>query len=283
MTEPMEKAKRKGKPRVDRYSQNEAFAIIVFSLTVMLFFRLDVSLGAIAFKSRWGWGYDISYVLILAFIIFFWLMRRWDILSTWHVLARIFAIVCGGLVSMFTIPIAGFLLSGLGSTAENEIDMLLVALIGATIAMWFVAKFRELTLPRNKMKVIALSACVVSIALCNGSRAYGNQAWGSRGGLFLHTSTSTHNYYAIYYAKPGALIFEQMDIYECDLLSLNCEKVHRILPKSYNSTSSYQFIRHDRIDRRPYHQVVELVTGDNDNALLLVEDVVRFDSSEDGE
>ncbi|MCB9458369.1 MAG: hypothetical protein H6670_01880 [Anaerolineaceae bacterium] len=281
MTEAAEKFKRKGKPRTDRYSQNEAFAVIVFSLAVMLFFRLDVSLGAIAFKSRWG--YDISYVLILAFTIFFWLMRRWDILSTWHVLAQILAIVCGGLVSMFTIPVAGLFLSGLGTAAENEIDMLLVALIGATIAMWFVAKFGKLTLPRNKMKFIALSACLVSIALCNGSLAYGIQAWGGYGGLFIHTSTSTHNYYGVYYAKPGPLIIEIMDIYECDSISLNCEKVHRILPKSYNSTFSYQFITRDQIDRRPYHQVVELLTGDNDNALLLVEDVVWFDSSEDGE
>ena len=275
MTEPVEKAKRKSKPHVDRYSQNEAFAVMVFSLAMMLLFWLDEVFGSIALQYMVGKGLLVKAILVFIPLGFFRLLYRWDYITnrqSW-VFGLVFMMVM--LVLLPIVIIVGAFLSWLGSPLLRDSTIAWPVVISALIIVicgfWFALRTLKIALHKTVMKSIALSVFVLANLLAAGLGLYDGLDFRYRS---EHMATTEDNYYIYFYRGFRRDMYDQVVLHRCNSISIDCESVYSI---------------RGRFQEREYYpshigsEVLELVQGEQDNVLVLVDGEVVFDSSENRE
>lgn len=265
MTEPMEKVKRKSKSRVDRYSQNEAFAVMVFSLAGMLFFWLDELIGAVALKQYEFWillatsiGVPFAYVH---------LNGRWEELSydrTW--LYSILAAIAGGTL-FFVYAIFTSILSGTANVAcTPALFFLLILFAIANLVrpdQIEAARCSQFLIERISLIFLVASLIFALVSFQQDiDTTYSNEGY---------VASNSANYFLIveHSNEPDSGFPTKRPIlYECNQLSIECKPLSEGI--TYFRAGSF---------RRQFN----LVQGEHDNVLVLVDGEVVFDSSEGSE
>ncbi|MCA9889908.1 MAG: hypothetical protein KC546_16120 [Anaerolineae bacterium] len=267
MTEAVEKFKRKGKPRTDRYSQNEAFAVIVFSLAVMLFFWLDELIGAVDLNRSVAPLFALAITYLTPSVIVF-LHYHWQGKLKWWVWVEIIVITVVGIVAtpLWLIQRLFFILIPYYLPFKT-----LVCVLICILAIWFMARRISLSLPRKLVKTATYSVLCFTIFYSLGA-SWDGSLFGSTN--FGTISINGHNYILIAhhdYDDPDVAV-----LYECNSLSFGCFKIY----SDYNNTSHYFQRPRDRNFSSDWYSVLELTQGEHDNVLVLVDGEVVFDSSE---
>ena len=258
-TAPPEKAKRKAKPRIDRYSQNEAFAVMLFSLMIIFLFHMIWRISAIALISQ------LSTVVMLVSaggtFIFFLLLGRW---GYFPVLASWFLAIFSGIIILSM----GKAFLGVAFLSIMLLIVTIPILLVSVTAILFYALALLASMDDIKqklyrpMKILALLFLLSALSIAN-SMTYGSVRFEP----INHISIDDTNYYLV--LDRGFLDPVQVQLYECNHLSINCERTYSTYD---NFGPSFNFDR--------FRDTAEMHQGDHDNILVLVDGEVVYDSSE---
>ncbi|MCB9458368.1 MAG: hypothetical protein H6670_01875 [Anaerolineaceae bacterium] len=258
MTEPVEKIKRKAKPRTDRYSQNEAFAVIVFSLAMMLFFWLDELIGAVVLKQ-----YEVFVSFCVAIIvpfIFVQLMGQWGYLSN-HMawLLSVIASVIAG-IFFFGYLIFVTLFSGIPCAPVLFFIVILFAASIFTKPNDTESEYEDHFWIKGVTLIALVCTFFIALAVTNTDTTYNS---------ITYARINDHDYHIL-----RKSIFDwdgnrlTLELYECNQISINCELAFHQLEPFLPSLHGLE------------NSVIEVTQGDHDNVLVLVNGEVVFESSE---
>ena len=149
--------------------------------------------------------------------------------------------------------------------------MVITALIIVIFGCWFAFKSLKISIHESVMKFIALSVFVLANLLAAGLGLYDGLDFRYRS---EHMATTEDNYYIYFYRGFRRDMYDQVVLHRCNSMSIDCESVYSI---------------RGRFQEREYYpshigsEVLELVQGEHDNVLMLVDGEVVFNSSEGGE
>ncbi|MCB9458371.1 MAG: hypothetical protein H6670_01890 [Anaerolineaceae bacterium] len=264
MIEPVEKVKRKGKPRTDRYSQNEATVLIMGSISVsalLSWFFEWLNPVAGMFIPPLIIGLEL---LILPFLIYF-LRKRWSLVS-WEtkvvfIIIELILAVCVILkIPFVVIPI--FLTA---AVTYSLTSMLIPLLIFLAIIACVVAGSR---LMPSKIKPEYVRHLAIAILVTTVLRSSAVSWWAPY-------TYSQHDFIPINGSSYYLLIrldvwdsYKHPIVYECHQFIFDCDET---------------YLGYWRYWDTEWGEELRLVRGDHDNVLVLVDGQVVFDSSEDVE
>ena len=261
----VEKPKRKNKPQVDRYSQNEAFAVIVFSLAATFFFWLDELIGAVYFERAEALFIVASVPITLSAIVF--LHHRWR--GTLRIRT------CLGIIAIFVIYIPTiifwlYLMSFISIISLPLSIELMQCLLLCLIVLWIVARYKKLQFPQRPMKLLAYSLLILAMFYS------WSQTWEKLGGdhwEWTYAEIPIHTEVFVLQIVNDRIHSEDAAfLYRCNSYYFACQNIFSMDDTYYSETYGSNWL-----------YILQLTEGEHDNVLVLVDGEVVFDSSEGSE
>ena len=213
----MEKPKNKPKPQPIEVNQNAIFFLITLLIGIMIFFRLDVIIGAIGLQEVYPILNRVVFMTLI--IIMLYLLMIWYKIKV--AVGYLLILVVFYFSFMDDLPIRGAELIIATLQIILPTSWLLFAFI-AVIIIWFITNRFKFTIPNAIIIFVAIMSLFFAsfYVLGSGGREMDNYD------TFLETiEFADHVYYLSRYCCWDSALGRSLKLYECNSVAIFCEEV----------------------------------------------------------